>query len=394
MTGDSQYAVKRNIRDYSLFKTAKSLMNELDLELTERCNNACVHCCINLPEHDAEAKARELSTEEWKRILKEAADLGAMSVRFTGGEPLLREDFTELYLYARRLGLRVLLFTNARLITPELADLFVRVPPRDLIEITVYGMHPESYDSVSCSTGAFLEFRQGVEELIKRNVPFIVKGALLPQNKGETEELAEWAKTIPWMRGNQPSYSLYFDLRNRRDSPAKNRLISRLRVSPEEGLKFFTYDPVAYRKEMTQFCQRFMSVPGDRLFTCGLGHGGCVDAYGKFQVCMGVRNPELSYDLRQGSLKDALLNFFPKVIEMKSVNPTYLARCGRCFLHGLCEQCPGKSWSENGELDTPVEYLCEVAHAQARYMGLLAEGEHAWEVRDGKERVAKMSLNS
>ena len=34
--------------------------------------------------------------------------------------------------------------------------------------------------------------------------------------------------------------------------------------------------------------------------------------------------------------------------------------------HGLCEQCPAKSWSEHGTLDTPVEYHCEMAHAQAR----------------------------
>jgi hypothetical protein len=38
-----------------------------------------------------------------------------------------------------------------------------------------------------------------------------------------------------------------------------------------------------------------------------------------------------------------------------------------------------------------VEYLCQVAHAQARYLGLLAEGERAWEVEDGKERVSKMA---
>lgn len=41
---------------------------------------------------------------------------------------------------------------------------------------------------------------------------------------------------------------------------------------------------------------------------------------------------------------------------------------------------------ESGTLDTPVEYLCDVAHAQARYLGLIGEHEKAWEVTDGKER--------
>jgi hypothetical protein len=56
-------------------------------------------------------------------------------------------------------------------------------------------------------------------------------------------------------------------------------------------------------------------------------------------------------------------------------------------LKGLCEQCPGKSWAEYGTLDTPVEYLCQVAHAQARYLGLLNGGERAWEIADWRARI-------
>ena len=77
--------------------------------------------------------------------------------------------------------------------------------------------------------------------------------------------------------------------------------------------------------------------------------------------------------------------------EVRPTNPEYLNRCGRCFLKGLCEQCPAKSWMEHGTLDTPVEYLCAVAHAQARYLGLLNEKESAWEVEDGKKRVQRFS---
>ena len=96
------------------------LLNQLDIELTERCNNACLHCYINRPAGSADARKRELSTAQWQDIFRQAADLGALSVRITGGEPLLREDFAELYLCARRLGMKVTLFTNARRITPQL----------------------------------------------------------------------------------------------------------------------------------------------------------------------------------------------------------------------------------------------------------------------------------
>jgi MoaA/NifB/PqqE/SkfB family radical SAM enzyme len=75
--------------------------------------------------------------------------LECLSVRFTGGEPLLRGDFEELYGFARKIGLRVLIFTNATLITKHVADLFSRIPPIEKIEITVYGMKKNSYEAAS-----------------------------------------------------------------------------------------------------------------------------------------------------------------------------------------------------------------------------------------------------
>lgn len=389
MTGGHGFVVKGD-RDRRTHRSGrKPLLDCLDVELTERCDSDCIHCYINLPAGDPRARARELPAGDWMRIFREAAELGALTIRVTGGEPLLREDFAELYLYARRLGLKVLLFTNARRITPELADLLARVPPLERIEVTVYGMHEETYEAVTRVPGSYAGFRRGVALLLERKVPFVVKGAILPPNRGELDEFESWAATLPWMERSPPC-SMFFDRRARRDSEEKNRRIGALRLSPEEGVAILARKPESYRREMARFCDRFTGPPGDRLFACGAGRGGCVDAYGVLQPCMLVRHPGVAYDLKGGSLREALGEVFPRLRERRSVNPEYLARCARCFLKGLCEQCPGKSWAEHGTLDTPVEYLCRVAHAQARYLGLLAEGERAWEVENGAERTGRI----
>jgi radical SAM protein with 4Fe4S-binding SPASM domain len=366
-------------------------MSQLDIELTERCNNNCIHCSINLPADDLTAKKRELSTEEVKGILEEAASLGCLTVRLTGGEPLLREDFEEIYLFARKLGLKVSLFTNATLVAPHLAKLFARFPPLEKIEITVYGMKKMSYEAVTRTHGSFDAAWRGIKRLLDNKVPFVVKGSILPPNRREMEEFESWAATIPWM-DRPPSYSMVFDLRCRRDSEGKNRLIKKLRLSPEAGLEILTRRREAYLREMREFCSKFTSPPGDELFSCGAGiGGGCVDAYGNFELCMELRHPDTVYDLKRGSLKDALVNFFPEIREIKAINPDYLRRCARCFLKGLCDQCPAKSWIEHGTLDTPVEYLCEITHVQARYLGLLKNAEKTWEVRNWKARIKKFS---
>jgi radical SAM protein with 4Fe4S-binding SPASM domain len=366
---NSPYISKRTIDDPGLWPGHGPLLNHLDIELTERCNNDCIHCCINLPEKDERTKERELKTEEWKEILREAADLGALSVRFTGGEPLLREDFAELYLFARRLGLKVLIYSNSRLITPDLADLLARIPPLEKIEVTVYGLKAESYEAVTRRPGSFDEFRKGVDLLLEKKVPFMVKGALLPPNRNEIAEFDAWAAQIPWM-DQPPHYTIGFELRGRRDSEIKNRQISELRVSPQTALSVLTRHKKQFLKEMEEFCKRFLGPPSDLLFTCGAGRGGSVDAYGFYQICLGVRDPSLAYDLSKGSLKEALTRFVPDLRQMRAQNPEYLERCAQCSIRWLCDQCPAKSWSEHGTLDTPVEYLCQWAHALAGYLGI------------------------
>jgi len=362
------------------------LLRQLDIELTERCDNNCIHCYINLPTDDHEARERELSTEAWKRILNEAGSLGCLEVRLTGGEPLLREDFEEIYVHARRLGIKVLIFTNARRITPHLADLLSRIPPLIEMEVSLYGIKKETYEAVTRVQGSFEEAWRGVNLLIDKKIPFLVKNALLPPNKKETREFESWAMALPWMK-KLPLYSVYFDLHARRN-PEKNRLISKLRIPPKEVVAFLSGRDENIFKEMNELISRFSIPQNKSLFTCGAGRGsGSVDAYGRFQPCLPLRCPKTTYDLKRGSLQDALLNFFPKVRGLKASNKDYINRCARCFLRAVCEQCPAKSWMEYGTLDTPVEYSCALTHEQARQAGMLKEDENAWEVEDWKKRI-------
>ena len=364
------------------------ILSHIDIELTERCNNNCVHCCINLPEGYADAHCSEMSTDLVKKILTDAAALGCFTVRFTGGEPLLREDFAEIYLFTRRLGMEVVLFTNARLVTPELAELLAKIPPRRLVEASVYGMSSGTYDRVAGKEGAFAEFCRGIDLLLHYRVAFIVKAPLLRFLKDEQAEFEVWAKKIPSMV-RAPRYSINFDLRSRRDDHAKNISIARLRATPEETVAKLSHS-ASYLKQMGEFCRRFIGPPGDKLFSCGAGLGICVDAYGNAQMCLPLRDPETIVDLRSVNLKGVLENYFPVMRQVRAKNPDYLRRCARCFIKGLCEQCPAKSWMEHGTLDTPVDYFCEVAHAQARYLGLLGEYEYAWEVEEWRERVERL----
>jgi radical SAM protein with 4Fe4S-binding SPASM domain len=364
----------------------KGELGSLDIELSERCNNNCIHCCINLPVNDKKAKQNEMSLEQIQEILREAADLGCMRVRYTGGEPLIRSEFETIYLYTRRLGMRVILFTNARLLTPRLAQLFSHIPPLEKIEVTVYGLHEESYDANTRQPGAFKSFWRGVQLLLEYKIPFVVKSVILPASRNELAEFESWAKTIPWM-DEKPMYTMFYELRHRRDDPQKNQHIKSLRPSPEEGVKsMLSHHKEDFEGFKDNYWKNMPSLPGDKLFGCGAGNRKLsLDAYGRIQACLELRAPELVLQ-RGTSLKNAL-EYFDRLREIRTINPEYLERCAKCFLRNLCEQCPAKAWSETGTLDTPVQFLCDVTHTLARGLGWLSENELAWQVEDWKNRI-------
>lgn len=78
-------------------------------ELTHRCPLHCVYCSNPM---ELTRPACELSTELWGRILREAGEMGVLQVDFTGGEPMVRQDLTELIRAARAAGLYVNLITS------------------------------------------------------------------------------------------------------------------------------------------------------------------------------------------------------------------------------------------------------------------------------------------
>ena len=93
-----------SIQDLHLWEKRRKKRNvfSFELEITARCNNNCRYCYINFPAGDRNILKRELTFREIKSIADQAVSLGALWSLLTGGEPLLREDFLDIYIIARK----------------------------------------------------------------------------------------------------------------------------------------------------------------------------------------------------------------------------------------------------------------------------------------------------
>lgn len=197
-----------------------------DLELTARCNYDCRHCYINLPAGDRAARERELTLEEICAIADQAAALGTVWCLLTGGEPLLRPDFPDIYLALKRKGFLLAVFTNASLVTVEHVRLFRAYPPRD-VEVTVYGATEETYERVTRRPGSYAAFRRGLALLREGGVKVRLKAMALRSNAHELEAIGRYCceRTKDYYRFD-PLLHLRYDGDERRNAEIRGERLS------------------------------------------------------------------------------------------------------------------------------------------------------------------------
>lgn len=362
------FVSQNTLSGLSLWKRTKNerLPFSFDLELTARCNLDCRHCYINLPAGDQGAKSSELTLDQISAIADQAISLGALWCLITGGEPLLRKDFTDIYLMLKKKGLLVSVFTNACLVTEDHVRLFKQFPPRD-IEVSVYGVSQETYQRVTRRPGSYTAFRRGLDLLLQAGVKPRLKAMALRSNVHELPEIARFCRryTKDYFRFD-PLLHLRYD----RDQE-RNEEIRAERLSPDEIVAIEGADDER-AEALQQDCDKLiLPEVADRecncLFHCGLGTSSFTVGYdGAFRLCSSLINTDCVYDLHQGTLQDAWVNFVPTVRARSSSNPEYLAKCHVCPIANLCLWCPAHAYLENGELDSWNEYFCQVAHARAR----------------------------
>jgi radical SAM protein with 4Fe4S-binding SPASM domain len=371
-----------------------------DLELTARCNLNCRHCYVNLSPADKSALTSELSTGEILDLAREAVSLGAVWCTLTGGEPLLRNDFSDIYIGLKKLGLLITVHTNATLIRDEHLALFKKYPPRDL-EVTVYGVKPKTYERVTRREGAFARFERGLHRLREQGVGVRLKAMAIRSNVAEIQEIFRFCRdrTKDYFRFD-PFLHMRSDY-----NPSRNREIAAERLTPAEIIQLENSDAQRSRvlvescgqliePQRAEYdidrcrecvkregCERFDQA--SRLITCGAGMGSFFIAYdGTFRLCASLCAPDMTFDLNRGSLTEAWEKFAPEARERRTTRESLLRSCNSCPIPNLCLNCPAHAELETGDLEATVSYYCELAHARRENL------ERAKD--DGRERKAPL----
>lgn len=321
------------------------------IELTYRCNFNCLHCYCK----GSEDLGKELLASQWKDILGQIHQEGCLWMTFTGGEPLLREDFLGIYEYAHKKGFIITLFTNGLLLDDKTIKFLVKHRPF-LIEITLNGISESIYGEITGSKGSFGKILGVIHKLVGEKLPLTLKCNGLRQNKDEILRVKSFAESR--LGKGRFKFDLFIYPRLNGDlTPCQYRLL------PEEivAIENSDLDMVHQRREELHRRKRIRR-SAEFLYRCNNWQKNFyVNPYGRIQFCH--LSQKYSTDLTQKSFREGFYKGFSKILNERFATRS---KCLTCSLRDICYYCPARAKLEMGEEETPVEYYCQLAIAKEK----------------------------
>ena len=315
-------------------------------DITHRCNLRCIHCYLGSHEKEADRRSGEISTAQALRLLDEMAEAGCLYLLISGGEPLLRADFCEIYRHARSLGMWVTLFTNATLLNQEHLDVLSEYPPY-VVEVTLYGATPETYQAVTGIPGSYARCRRAIDLLLKRRIRLVLKTVILKANVHEVPAIEDLARAL----GTQ--FRLDGTI-----IPCIDGALTPLaqRLDPKSVVEIEFADPERLRKHV-EYYERMRDLPLPvTLFQCAAGIMAFhIDPAGALRPCFtatgrGFDAVAMGFADAWKAASESVANLF-----MDQESP-----CRSCGKRLLCGYCPGVMDIESGSARQPPAFLCEI----------------------------------
>ena len=302
----------------------------------------------------------ELDTRTWLRLIDDIAAAGCINLVFTGGEPLLRPDFAEIYTHAQRSGLRVTLFTNATLVSEGVVALLSDVPPAQ-VEVSIYGATERTYEMMTGIDGSFSRCLAGIGRLSRARLPLAIKTVLTTLNLCEFEGMERLAADHGARWRFDPAIFPRLD---------GDRSPLAYRVSPTEAARRDI--PNRERAGLWRDCYEHGAAlsPSRNLYSCGAGVTNFhVDPRGTLLPCLMSRRP--AADLQERRFSEAWREIVDGIGRM-TVGADY--RCNACDKRNICSLCPPFHELECGPGGEPSSYLCELGDKRRERLYSLSHG--------------------
>ena len=322
---------------------------EVSIELTHHCNFRCQHCYI--PDFHAPDL---LTTERLLALLDELTNMGTLFVTFTGGEIFLRRDWYAIASRARELGFSIRLFTNAALVSEQVAEQIVTL--NCVVEASLYSMNSNTFERITQRRGSYQRTLQGIERLRAREIEVLLKVPMMHDNYRDLAAIFDYAKRIGAVARADSKI-----VAKKNGDPSTLAL----RVEPEELMSY-------YRGPFSG-----CTVPGESdadprhegPLCAAANRYANITSSGDVQACNIL--PGSGGNLNQHSFQEIWENS-PWLNEVRAIRRRDLKECNTCSRFSYCGRCQAQALVEDGDIRGPSSWARRHAEALEQAFDLSA----------------------
>ncbi len=168
----------------------KPHLTSLQIELTSKCNERCVHCYI-----PHENKITDITPELYYSVLEQCKEMGLLTLTLSGGEPMLHKNFLDFLRKAQEYDFSVNILTNLTLLTDEIVE-EMKKNRLSSVQVSLYSMNPAIHDEITQMKGSFEKTKNAILKLVENDIPLQISCPTMKQNKNCYVDVINWAKKL------------------------------------------------------------------------------------------------------------------------------------------------------------------------------------------------------
>jgi len=312
------------------------------LDLTHRCNFNCCHCYVK-----SDTVSKELTLKDYEGIATELEALGTLHVILTGGEVLVRPDFTEIYTLFKERGFWVTVMTNGHALDSSHFELFQKLPPK-AVEISVYAMDQLPFADFTRTSNQAKRVHENIRKLAALEIPLYLKSVLTTDNQAQIDKMRSFAKEL----GLHFRYDVRFHPAIDGCNRCSDKQVELNDIKKIDSTHTNLLNEISQKHE-----ERVAAVRASRLghsgrFRCGIGRKSMViDPVGFVYGC-------LIYRAHQWNLLDIPLStiFNERLPSLRTEKRSFAIACDDCDFANECSFCEGILWLNHNNPECIREY--------------------------------------
>lgn len=324
----------------------------LQIEVTARCNERCIHCYIpNAKKDDGE----DMNLNTILRVMDEAKEMGTLQVTLSGGELFMHKEIASILRHARKNDFSISILSNLTLLKPHHVTLLKEINP-SIVQVSLYSMKTEEHDAITLVKGSFDKTKNAIEQLVEADIPVQISCPVMKLNRKSYKDVLVYANKL------RTKAQTDFIMMAQADHDVNNLA---QRISLDETAELLTdmlkfdqdyLDTTLQQEPKSLNIEKYKKSP-----VCGVGVDNiCITANGDYYPCAGWQGMILGNAYKQ-SLKDIWENS-EQIKELRKVTNASFPECIVCEAKDYCAMCLVRNYNENnGDMFKITKHFCDVA---------------------------------